>query len=124
MKKILERGGGCVAFICKCCPAAYLHGSGISSGISSGSGSGDRGRLSARRIGMSVFWLETMATKLGTFLPLSEREFLVEALYAQDPDGQQHVSWLAALLLSLSLSLSLARPPAVPKESPKKTIAR
>jgi hypothetical protein len=87
MKKCLDRGGDCVAFICKCCPPSYLKG-------------GEQGR-SARRIGMSVFWLETIATKLGTFLPLSEREFLVEALYDKDPDGENHVRWLSALLVSL-----------------------
>jgi hypothetical protein len=91
LKKILDRGGDCVAlFICKCCPPCRK-------------GGGDRGasRRSTRSTGMSVFWLETIATRLGTFLPLSEREFLVEAMYEKDPDGENHVRWFIALLLSL-----------------------
>ena len=88
MNKILCRGGKvCVTFICKCCPSVYLS---LNEKVGSVS-----------RIGMSVLWLEAIATKLGTFLPLSEREFMVEAMYRFDPDAQNHVHWFSALLLSL-----------------------
>lgn len=93
MKKIFDRGGekGCAAFIRKCCPSVYLtlNGSCVEKGRSTG------------KIGMSVLWLEAIATKLGTFLPISEREYMVEVMYDNDPDADNHVRWLSALLTSL-----------------------
>jgi hypothetical protein len=86
LKRIIDRGGGCTQFICKCCPPVYLQSS-------------KRGViLSAKTVGMSAFWLEAIATELGTFWPVSEREFLVETMFASDSDGKQHVRWLSTLI--------------------------
>lgn len=87
MKIILARKGGCTSFLSSCCPRVHLQGV-------------VEDRKLASDIGMSVSWLEAIAMRLGTFLPLSDRTFLVEAMYAKDPDGGRHVAWLSALLSS------------------------
>jgi hypothetical protein len=56
----------------------------------------------ACKLGMTVFWLETIATNLSTFWALPEREFFVESLYKVDPDGENHVLWLSNLFILLS----------------------
>lgn len=87
-----------MGLICRCCPSVHLNLNGI----------GEKKR-SAVNTGMSVLWLESIATKLGTFLPLSEREFLVEEMYAHDPDAESHVRWLSALLVSFHETDTLQR---------------
>ena len=85
---ILTRHGNCEGLIYQCNPFAHRKA--------------DESKAytckSSKR-GMSVLWLEAIATNLGAFIPLSEREFLVEALYDKDPDGYNHVELLSALIM-------------------------
>jgi hypothetical protein len=87
---LLHRQGSCVRFISRCHPDVTAAGE-------------DCSRYTS--CGLSSVWLECITSRLATFWPLAERDFLVHEMHQLNPEGDFHVKWLSQLLLSFYPSL-------------------